>query len=39
MRRRLAYYEMPDILKSELKIHDQDPEEYGLDLNLGSNFL
>ena len=32
--RRLAYYEMLDILKNELDVRDQDLEEFGLDINL-----
>ena len=32
--RRLAYYEMLDILKSELDVRDQDLKEYGLDIDL-----
>ena len=32
--RRLAYYEMLDILKSELEVRDQDLKELGLDTNL-----
>ena len=32
--RRLAYYEMLDILKSELEIREQDLKELGLDINL-----
>ena len=32
--RRLAYYEMLDILKSELDVRDQDLKEFGLDINL-----
>lgn len=32
--RRLAYYEMLDILKSELDIADQDLKEFGLDFDL-----
>lgn len=32
--RRLAYYEMLDILKSELDIRDADLEAYGLDANI-----
>ncbi len=32
--RRLAYYEMLDILKNELDIRDQDLKEFGLDIDL-----
>lgn len=32
--RRLAYYEMLDILKSELDVRDQDLKELGLDIDL-----
>lgn len=32
--RRLAYYEMLDVLKNELNIRDQDLKEFGLDINL-----
>lgn len=32
--RRLAYYEMLDILKTELDVRDQDLKEFGLDINL-----
>lgn len=32
--RRVAYYEMLDILKSELDARDQDLKEFGLDINL-----
>ena len=32
--RRLAYYEMLDILKTELDIRDQDLKELGLDIDL-----
>lgn len=32
--RRLAYYEMLDILKTELDIRDQDLKEFGLDIDL-----
>lgn len=34
--RNLAYYEVLDILKSELIIHGYDPKEYGLDFNLNN---
>ncbi len=32
--RHLAYYEMLDILQSEILIHDQDLKEFVLDINL-----
>jgi hypothetical protein len=32
--RRVAYYEMLDILRTELDIRDQDLKEYGLDIDL-----
>ena len=32
--RRLAYYEMLDILKTELDVRDQDLKEFGLDIDL-----
>ncbi|MCR5666298.1 MAG: transposase [Eubacterium sp.] len=32
--RRLAYYEMLDILKTELEVSEQDLKEMGLDINL-----
>lgn len=32
--RALAYYEMLDILKTELDLNDQDLKDYGLDINL-----
>ncbi len=32
--RRVAYYEMLDILKTELDIRDQDLKEFGLDIDL-----
>ena len=32
--RRLAYYEMLDILKSELLVEDQDLKDFGLDIDL-----
>lgn len=33
----MAYYEMLDILKSELEVQDQDLKELGLDTNLENN--
>ena len=35
----LAYYEVLDILKSELEAHDQDLEALGLNVNLEKEFL
>ena len=32
--RRLAYYEMLDILRTELDVRGQDLKEFGLDTNL-----
>lgn len=32
--RRLAYYEMLDILRTELDVRDQDLKEFGLDIDL-----
>ncbi len=32
--KRLAYYEMLDILKTELDVRDQDLKEFGLDIDL-----
>lgn len=32
--RRIAYYEMLDIIKSELDVRDQDLDEFGLDIDL-----
>ena len=32
--RQLAYYEMLDILQSELSVRDQDLKEFGLDIDL-----
>lgn len=37
--RNIAYYEMLDIVKSELQAHDMDLDEYGLDFNLEKAFL
>lgn len=37
--RQVAYYEMLDILRSELLIADQDLKEFGLDFNLESTML
>lgn len=37
--RSLAYYEMLDILKTELDLHEQDLKEFGLDINLENRYL
>lgn len=37
--RRLAYYEIADIIKSELYVRDVDLSEYGLDIDLENVFL
>lgn len=37
--RSLAYYEVLDIVKSELGAHGYDLKEYGLDVNLEKEFL
>ena len=37
--RALAYYEMLDILKTELDFNDQDLKDYGLDINLEARYL
>lgn len=37
--RNLAYYEMLDILKSELDIADADLKEFGLDTDLEREYL
>lgn len=37
--RALAYYEMLDILKTELDLNDQDLKDYGLDINLEARYL
>lgn len=36
--RQVAYYEMLDILQSELSIADADLKEFGLDINLEKEF-
>ena len=36
--RKVAYYEMLDILKSELDANDQDLKEYGLNIDLVKTF-
>lgn len=37
--RAMAYYEILDILKTELDLHNQDLKEFGLDINLESTYL
>ena len=37
--RRVAYYEMLDILKTELDIRDQDLKEFGLDIDLENRIV
>lgn len=37
--RKLAYYEIADIIKSELDVRDIDLSEYGLDIDLEKAFL
>ena len=37
--RNMAYYEMLDILKTELDIREQDLGEFGLNINLEKTFL
>ena len=37
--RHLAYYEVLDIIKTELDIRDEDLKDYGLDINLQKDFL
>jgi len=37
--RAIAYYEVLDIVKSELDAHDYDLKEFGLDVNLEKEFL
>ena len=37
--RSLAYYEVLDIVKSELDAHGYDLKEFGLDVNLEKEFL
>lgn len=36
--RKLAYYEMLDILKTELDVRDEDLKELGLDIDLIENY-
>ena len=37
--RKLAYYEVADIIKSELYVRDADLKEFGLDIDLEKTFL
>lgn len=37
--RSLAYYEVLDVIKSELEAHGHDLKEFGLDVNLEKEFL
>ena len=37
--RQLAYYEIADIIKSELYVRDADLGEFGLDIDLEKTFL
>lgn len=37
--RNMAYYEMLDILKTELDLREQDLKEFGLDINLEKTVL
>ena len=37
--RKLAYYEVVDIIKSELYVRDADLDEFGLNINLEKTFL
>ena len=37
--RKLAYYEIADIIKSELWVRDADLKEFGLDIDLEKTFL
>ena len=37
--RRMAYYEVMDILKSELEVRDADLKELGLDIDLEQMFF
>ena len=36
---KLAFYKVLDIIKSELKVRDQDLKEFGLDINLEKTYL
>lgn len=37
--RKLAYYEILDTIKNELKVNDQDLKDFGLDIDLEKKFL
>ena len=37
--RKLAYYEIADIIKGELDVRDADLDEFGLDIDLEKTFL
>ena len=37
--RKIAYYEMLDILKTELYVRDQDLKEFGLDIDLEKTLI
>ncbi len=37
--KKLAYYEVLDTIKNELKARDQDLKEFGLDINLEKTIL
>ena len=37
--RKLAYYEVADIIKSELYVREADLKEFGLDIDLEKTFL
>ena len=37
--RQVAYYEMLDILKTELCVRDQDLKEFGLDIDLENTII
>lgn len=36
--RKLAYYEMLDILRTELDVRDEDLKEFGLDIDLENTY-
>ena len=36
---KLAYYEVLDTIKNELDVRDQNPKNFGLDMNLEEIFL
>lgn len=37
--KKLAYYEMLDVLKNDLDIREQDLKEFGLDIDLDKMFI